>query len=99
MPSTAEVPVVENGVEATNGAKPKLIAAEAPPAVLHVIDSRTGQYHAIPIRQNAINASDLKKVKAPKDENHPAYQNEQGIRVFDPGFTNTVVSQSKITYM
>jgi citrate synthase len=67
--------------------------------VLHTIDSRTGQYHAIPIIKNAINASEFKKVKAPRDPDHPAYQNEQGIRVYDPGFGNTVVSESKVTYM
>ncbi|RYP69143.1 hypothetical protein DL771_006237 [Monosporascus sp. 5C6A] len=98
MPSATETVVVENGVSTANGAKTKTAAA-APQSILHTIDSRTGQYHAIPIRQNAINASDLKKITAPKDAEHPAYQNEQGIRVYDPGFTNTVVSESKITYI
>ncbi|ORY55257.1 citrate synthase-like protein [Pseudomassariella vexata] len=70
-----------------------------PAHVLHAIDSRTGQYYAIPIVHNAINANDLKKVKAPKDPNHLADQNEHGLRVFDPGFSNTAVSESKITYI
>lgn len=67
--------------------------------VLHVIDSRTGQYHAIRIDQNSINASDLKALKAPKDAESPEYQNEQGLRVYDPGYSNTLVSESRITYM
>ncbi|ETS77643.1 hypothetical protein PFICI_09705 [Pestalotiopsis fici W106-1] len=82
-----------NGANGTNGAKAQL------GDVLHIIDSRTGQYHAINIHQNAINASDLKVLKAPKDANHPEYQNDQGIRVYDPGYSNTLVSESKITYI
>ncbi|KAK0628756.1 citrate synthase [Bombardia bombarda] len=80
----------------TNGSK----GVKNPPAhFLHVVDSRTGQYHAIGIHHNAINASDFKAIKAPKDVAHPEYQNDQGIRVYDPGFSNTVVSESKITYI
>jgi citrate synthase len=67
--------------------------------VLHIIDSRTREHYTIDIHQNAINASDLKAIKAPKDEKHPEYQTEQGLRVYDPGYSNTLVSESKITYM
>ncbi|KAI0105028.1 citrate synthase [Nemania sp. FL0031] len=91
--TTPTKPLVQNNTNGTNG------AGKHPDDVLHVVDSRTGQYHGIKIRQNAINAADLKAVKAPKDNEHPEYQNEQGIRVYDPGFSNTVVSESKITYM
>ena len=65
---------------------------------LHVIDERTGQYYQIPIRHNAINASEFKKIKAPDNEYY-ADQNENGIRVLDPGFTNTAVVESKVTYV
>lgn len=67
--------------------------------VLHIIDSRTRQHYTVDINQNAINATDLKAIKLPKDEEHPEYQNEQGLRVYDPGYSNTLVSESKITYM
>lgn len=66
---------------------------------LHVIDDRTGRYYQIPIFHNAINASDIKKIKAPENHDFYADQNEGGIRVFDPGFTNTAVVESKITYV
>lgn len=94
MPS-ATAPEVKgtNGTNGTNGVHKPV------GDVLHVIDSRTGQYHAVKIHHNAINATDLKAIKAPKDLEHPEYQNEQGIRVYDPGFSNTVVSESKVTYM
>ncbi|KAI1171720.1 citrate synthase [Nemania sp. FL0916] len=90
------MPSATNGVS-TNGAhdSPKKI----PQDVLHVIDGRTGQYQAVSIKKNAINANELKGFKAPKDVHHPEYQNEQGLRVYDPGFSNTVVSESKITYI
>ena len=55
--------------------------------------------HLIDVVHNAINAADLKKVKAPKDPKNLADQNEHGLRVYDPGFSNTAVSESKITYM
>jgi citrate synthase len=67
--------------------------------VLHIIDSRTGQYQAITINRNSINAKDFKNFKTPKDENHKGDQNEQGLRVYDPGYSNTTVSESRITYM
>ncbi|KAI1749204.1 citrate synthase [Xylaria castorea] len=67
--------------------------------VLHIIDSRTRQHYTIDLRQNAIDASDLKAIKTPKDDEHPEYQSEQGLRVFDPGYSNTLVSESKITYI
>lgn len=66
---------------------------------LHVIDDRTGKYYQIPIFHNAINANEFKKIKAPENVHFYADQNESGIRVFDPGFTNTAVVESKITYM
>ncbi|KAI0384968.1 citrate synthase [Hypomontagnella monticulosa] len=94
MPS-ATVPKA-NGTNGTNGTN----GVHKPVGdVLHVIDSRTGEYHAVKIHHNAINATDLKAIKAPKDLEHPEYQNEQGIRVYDPGFSNTVVSESKVTYI
>ncbi|KAK8107065.1 uncharacterized protein PG998_009078 [Apiospora kogelbergensis] len=91
MPS-ATAPQV-NAANGTNGIKEPLAD------VLHVIDSRTGQHLALKIQQNAINATDLKQLKAPKDSEHPEYQNEQGLRVYDPGYSNTLVSESKITYI
>ncbi|KAM0806517.1 putative Citrate synthase [Seiridium cardinale] len=67
--------------------------------VLHTVDGRTGLYYAIPISKNAISAVEFKRIKSPTDPKYPAFQNAQGIRVFDPGFTNTAVGESKITYV
>ena len=68
-------------------------------STLHVIDDRTGRYYSIPILRNAINASDFKRIKAPDSSEYSPDQNEYGLRIFDPGFSNTAVSESAVTYM
>jgi len=91
-----------NGINGTNGTnKTNGTNGVKKPAgdILHIIDSRTRQHYTIDVNQNAINANDLKAIKTPKDYEHPEYQNEQGLRVYDPGYSNTLVSESKITYM
>ncbi|KAJ6080570.1 citrate synthase [Penicillium canescens] len=60
---------------------------------------RTGNYYPIPIVHNAISASAFKQVKAPENPEHPEDQVDQGIRVFDPGFSNTAVGESQITFI
>lgn len=54
----------------------------------------------MPITNNAIPATAFKALKAPfapgeRKEN----DTEGGVRVFDPGFMNTAVLESKITYI
>ena len=66
---------------------------------LHVLDDRTGENYLVPIVHNAINASDFKKIKASGNIQSYADQNENGIRVYDPGFVNTAVTTSNITYV
>lgn len=66
---------------------------------LHVIDDRTGKYYVLPIIHNAINASEFKQIKAPENIHFHADQTENGIRIYDPGFTNTAVCTSNITYV
>ncbi|RAL03097.1 citrate synthase [Aspergillus ibericus CBS 121593] len=82
-----------NGTNGTNGVH------ETPAPSLHVVDSRTGQYYEIPIVHNAIHASEFKRIKAPVNQDYYPDQTENGIRVFDPGFSNTAVKESKITYI
>ena len=66
---------------------------------LHVIDDRTGKDYVLPIIHNAINASEFKQIKAPENTLFYADQTENGIRIYDPGFANTAVSTSNITYV
>ncbi|KAL5357220.1 citrate synthase-like protein [Aspergillus floccosus] len=93
---------VKNGTIAINGDGFVVQNGSGPGGkddVLHIVDSRTGKYYPIPIARNAVNAAAFKQIKSPDDPEHPEYQNEQGIRIFDPGFSNTAVSESKITYI
>ncbi|HZD40376.1 MAG TPA: citrate synthase, partial [Terriglobales bacterium] len=57
---------------------------------LTIIDNRTGKQYEIPIRNNAIKATDLFQIKISEDE---------GLVSYDPGFMNTASCQSKITYI
>ena len=65
---------------------------------LQITDNRTGNQYALPIVRNSINAMDFKQMKAPGDVENSCNQTEYGIRVYDPGFGNTAVSESSITY-
>ena len=66
---------------------------------LHVIDQKTGKHYDLPISHNAVNASEFQQIKAPENHEYYADQNEQGVRIFDPGFSNTAVSTSNVTYV
>lgn len=65
---------------------------------LQITDNRTGNQYTLSIDRNSINAMDFKQMKAPRDVDNPCDQTEYGIRVYDPGFGNTAVSESSITY-
>ena len=65
---------------------------------LQITDNRTGNGYTLSIHRNAINAMDFKQMKAPRDAKAPCDQTEYGIRVYDPGYGNTAVSESSITY-
>ncbi|KAA1084621.1 hypothetical protein PGT21_033071 [Puccinia graminis f. sp. tritici] len=75
---------------------------------LTVIDNRTGKRIEVDIEQNSIPATALKKLSIKKDDHQsnnkasssrPEDELEAGIRVYDPGFMNTAVIKSKITYI
>ena len=56
-----------------------------------IIDNRTGKKYEIPIRDGAINATDLRQIRVSEDD--------LGLVSYDPGFMNTASCQSKITYI
>ena len=67
--------------------------------VLHITDSRTSRDYHIPIRRNVIKAVDFQAIKGPVEDSDLADQVGNGLRLFDPGFKNTAVSESTITFM
>ena len=67
--------------------------------VLHITDSRTSRDYEIHIRRNVIKAVDFQAIKGPVEDSNLADQVGNGLRLFDPGFKNTAVSESAITFM
>ncbi|KAG6091048.1 hypothetical protein E4U14_001328 [Claviceps sp. LM454 group G7] len=66
---------------------------------LTVTDNRTGKTYDLPIENNAVRATDIKKIKANSPHDRPEDETNQGLRVYDPAYMNTAVVQSKITYI
>jgi citrate synthase len=62
-----------------------------PEGVLHVTDSRTGRSYDLPISGGAIRALDLRQIKVAEDD--------FGMLVYDPAFTNTASCRSAITFL
>ena len=56
---------------------------------LTVHDARTGKEYKLPVKDDAVLATDFAKMKA----------NGEPLRVFDPGYQNTAVVRSKICYI
>lgn len=65
---------------------------------LSITDNRTGKQYTVPISRNSINAMSFKQMTAKPNPNTPCDQTEYGIRVYDPGYGNTAVSESNIAY-
>ncbi|KAI9758563.1 MAG: hypothetical protein M4579_002998 [Chaenotheca gracillima] len=66
---------------------------------LTCVDNRTGKTYNVPIVNNSIPAVAFKEMTAPEDDSNRADHAEDGIRVFDSGFRNTAVMESKITFV
>ena len=66
-------------------------AGAAAGSSLTVRDNRTGTEYEIPITDGAVRAADLGKIKSSEDQS--------GIAVYDPGFTNTASCRSAVTYI
>ncbi|KAI9716187.1 MAG: hypothetical protein M1828_000413 [Chrysothrix sp. TS-e1954] len=66
---------------------------------LTCIDNRTGERYDVPIVNNSIPATAFTRMKAPPSSNNTAEHPEDGIVVYDSGFQNTAVTESKVTYV
>ncbi|KAA1374697.1 citrate synthase [Aeromicrobium fastidiosum] len=58
---------------------------------LTVRDNRTGEEYELPITDGTVRASDFGKIGKTEDE--------PGLAVYDPGFTNTASTRSAVTYI
>lgn len=62
-----------------------------PDQTLTITDNRTGQTYEIPVKDGAVDASDLRQIKVSPDD--------FGLMSYDPGFKNTASTRSAITYI
>ena len=58
---------------------------------LTITDNRTGKAYEVPITNDAIRASDLRKIRVD--------DNDFGMMSYDPAFNNTASCISRITYI
>ena len=65
---------------------------------LEVIDHRTGNHHRVGISDNAVLAQDFQSIPAGPGTG-PALSANGGLRVLDPGFQNTAVMKSQVTFV
>lgn len=61
-----------------------------PSDTLTITDDRTGRTYTLPVRNNAITATDLSQIKGPDDAELMSY---------DPALRNTAICRSAITYL
>ncbi|RAH76535.1 citrate synthase [Aspergillus japonicus CBS 114.51] len=66
---------------------------------LTVVDSRTSKSYTIPITDNTVNAIDFRHISTLGLTASPLERYEHGMRIQDPGFRNTIVCESSITYI
>ena len=87
---------IQNGTTPVNGKHAREDGLQA----LEIRDLRTNNLYTVPIRHNAVAAVDFAAIKAPENTEYVVADQEQnGLRVFDPGFQNTAVVESNVTYV
>ena len=80
---------MESAPSATQTKRPD--EAAAPRETLTITDNRTGKSYEIPIKYDAIRATDLRQIKV-----NPT---EFGMVSYDPAYNNTASCISKITFI
>jgi citrate synthase len=61
------------------------------PDTVTIIDNRTGKKYELPVTDDTIRASDLRKIKV--------NEGDFGLMTYDPAFMNTALCRSRITYI
>ena len=65
---------------------------------LHVRDDRTSLEYTIKVEENAVRGSDLAKIRGPRPGGDPQDPPNERLRVFDPGYENTAIMPSSVTF-
>eukprot|EP00732_Lithocolla_globosa_P001756 Lithocolla_globosa_v1_NODE_957_length_3033_cov_50.121894.p1 type:complete len:539 gc:universal NODE_957_length_3033_cov_50.121894:2-1618(+) len=84
----AEIKIVPEG---ENAGSFVILRTKPNSQTLSVVDNRTGRTYEIPIENGAVDAKLVQKITTGKDDT--------GLRIFDPGYTNTAVTKSKICFI
>ena len=58
---------------------------------LTIVDNRTGSSYDVPITDGTVKASEFSKIKVNEED--------PGIALYDPGFTNTASCRSSVTFI
>jgi citrate synthase len=66
-------------------------SGETPHESLTIRDNRTGDSYDVPILQGAVRAGEFSRIRVNEDD--------PGLAVYDPGFTNTASCRSAVTYI
>ncbi|CZT10623.1 related to citrate synthase [Rhynchosporium graminicola] len=72
-------------------------STDSPNQTLSIIDNRTGQSYVLPIERNAVHAIDFRQIRGLTNGNNSSDLEDDGLRLFDPGYQNTACLKSEIT--
>ncbi|KAL7417451.1 citrate synthase-like protein [Mrakia frigida] len=78
---------------------PTPLSSNPNPSSLTVIDNRTGKQINIPITNNSVPATAFSSLKLDKVVGREEDEEKLGLRVYDPGYQNTAVQRSTISFI
>ena len=88
-PENPHVETVQGSLKALSKMSPERI--KMPSNTLSITDNRTGKTYEVPINDSTVRGIDLRQIKESDDD--------FGLMIYDPSFTNTASCRSKITYI
>ena len=65
---------------------------------LRVKDDRTALEYTIRVDNNVVRGSDLANIRGPRNMGDPKDPADEPLRIFDPGYGNTAIMPSSVTF-
>ena len=66
---------------------------------LNVVDSRTSRRYSIQVIDDTIKGSEFANIRGPNDTDDQQRCSGASLRFFDPGYSNTAVMRSSVTFV